>query len=117
MITLLKTGHYKLIETKKDTKVLYLDKQIFAWITSKNIGEILIVSHRAHKTDCLLSIGKYRLYGVKDEAKLIDLQHLELEVGDNMWQGYLLPTGLPDDHKARSRIIPTPQLVSLATNT
>ena len=112
MITLMGTGNYRLIETKKDTKILYLDNQVFAWITSKNIGEILIVSHKAHKTDCLLSVGTYNLYAVKDEENLTDLQHLELNVGDDTWQGYLLLTGLPDDRKKRSRIIPTPQLVT-----
>jgi len=112
MITLIKSGIYKLIETKKDTKVLYLDQHAYAWITSKDIGEILIVSHKAHKTDCLLSVGDYRLYSVHDEVSLTDLNHLELEAGAGLWQGYLLPTGLPDDQKKRSRVIPTPQLIN-----
>lgn len=111
MITLIKTGEYKLIETKEDTKILYLDDQIFAWVHPRSIGEILVVSHRQHRLDCVLSIGRYDIYGVKDEPSLTDLQHLELEVGRYSWQGYLLPTGLPNDRKKRARIIPTPQLI------
>lgn len=112
MITLLKTGHYKLIETKHHTKVLYLDKASYAWVEPKNIGEILVVSHTMHKTDCVLSVGTYKLYHVDDEPNLTDLNHLELSLGDNQWQGYLLLTGLPDDHKKRSRIVPTTEIIS-----
>jgi hypothetical protein len=42
-----------------------------------------------------------------DEAHLTDQQHLELNVGDHTWQGYLLPTGLPTPDKKRVRIIAT----------
>jgi hypothetical protein len=107
MITLTRTGQYKLIETKHHTKVLYLDNDTYAWIEPINIGEILVTSHKVHKTDCVLSVGHYRLYDVDDEPNLSDQFHLELEIGKNKWQGYLLLTGLPDDYKKRGRIIPT----------
>lgn len=112
MITLLRSGMYKLIETKKHTKVLYLDSDIFAWVEPVQIGEILVVSHRVHKTDCVLSIGDYCLYDVADEPELSDQQHLELEVGKACWQGYLLLTGLPNQHKLRARIIPTSEVIT-----
>lgn len=112
MITLIKSGEYKLIETKEDTKILYLENKMYAWVHPRSIGEILVVSHRQHRLDCTLSIGRYNLYDVKDEPKLTDLQHLELDVGHNTWQGYLLPTGIPSDKKKRARVIPTPQLVN-----
>jgi hypothetical protein len=112
MISLVKQGLYKLIETKKNTKILYLDTSIFAWIEPKDIGEILVVSHKIHKTDCILSMGHYRLYNVDDESSLTDQQHLELEAGHNVWQGYLLLSGLPDEHKKRGRIIPTSQVIT-----
>jgi hypothetical protein len=112
MITLFRTGSYRLIETKDDTKVLYLDTDAYAWVKPKNIGEILVVSHNPHKLDCLLASGRYNLFTVIDEPSLTDLQHLELEVGRHTWQGYLLLTGLPDDHKKRARIIPTVQLIT-----
>ena len=41
---------------------------------------------------------------VKDERELTDLEHLELLVGEGIWQGYLLTTGLPTDEKKRNRI-------------
>lgn len=112
MITLKRSGRYKLIETKKHTKVLYIDNDIYAWVEPVHIGEILVVSHKVHKTDCVLSIGEYCLYEVEDEPQLSDNPHLELEVGNGVWQGYLLLTGLPDAHKKRGRIIPTVEIIN-----
>lgn len=112
MITLQRSGIYKLIETKKNTKVLYLDNDVFAWVEPVTIGEILVVSHKIHKTDCVLSIGDYCLYDVDDEPTISDQPHLELEVGKECWQGYLLLTGLPDQHKLRGRIIPTREVIT-----
>lgn len=112
MIVLRKLGHYKLIETKHNTKVLYLDDTTFAWIEPKYMGEILVLSRSEHQTDCILGTGRYYLYDVRDEPNLSDHQHLELEVGRNVWQGYLLLTRLPDDRKKRGRIIPTPELIT-----
>lgn len=112
MIRLLKEGKYKLIETRKQTKILSLDKEVFAWISTTKVGEILVVSHKSYKTDHMLSIGKYRMYEVEDESKLTDLIHLELLVGEGKWQGYLLPTGLPNKKKIRSKMIPTREIIT-----
>ena len=111
MITLIEQGGYTLIETRSQTKILQLEGQAFAWIWVKGIGELLVSSHAEHKTDHILAQGKYYLYDVQDEPELTDLQHLELATGDNSWQGYLLPTGLPERQKIRSRIIPTTEKV------
>lgn len=112
MITIQETGAYKLIETKQGNKILYLDGRVYAWIDSKRVGELLVTTHRKHNSYFFLSRGAFILYGVKDEEYLTDLQHLELECGTYAWQGYLLPTGLPDDNKKKSRIIPTDQLIT-----
>ncbi len=112
MITFIKSGDYQLIETKKHTKVLSLDTDTYAWVEPPRIGEILVVSHTSHPTDCVLSIGKYHLLAVDDEPELADTLHLELEVGQNTWQGYLLLTGLPDDTKKRARIVPTREIIT-----
>ncbi len=113
MIQLLSSGNYTLSETTGQTKILILDdKKIFAWVNAVEIGEILVTSHKKHPVDTLLAVGPYRLYKVKDEPKLTDLTHLELFVGDGIWQGYLLPTGLPDDEKKRNRIIPTREIIT-----
>lgn len=121
MIQLIKDGSYKLTETKGQVKVLTLDNQhnplsgkTFAWINAAGIGEILVSSHNAHKTDNILAIGKYRIYDVKDEPSLTDLYHLELLVGNGKWQGYLLTTGLPTAKKIRKRIIPTDEIITKA---
>ncbi len=112
MITIHKSGQYKLVETKRNTKILHLDADTYAWIETPKFGELLVFSHVAHKSDCILSTGHYTLYNVDDEPKLSDQRHLELEVGNRKWQGYLLPTGLPDARKKRSRIIPTLEVIS-----
>lgn len=112
MIKLKRSGHYKLIETKHNTKVMYLDNDTYAWVEPVAIGEILVVSHKVHESDYVLSIGEYCLYDVEDEPNLSDNPHLELEVGRGMWQGYLLLTGLPDNHKKRGRIIPTHEIIT-----
>lgn len=115
MIKVIKQGEYKAIETKAHVKILTLDdKDTFAWINAAEIGEILVSSHKKHKTDHILAIGRYRLYDVKDEPELTDLQHLELYVGEGIWQGYLLTTGLPTKQKKRNRIIPTKEIITKA---
>jgi hypothetical protein len=112
MISLSRAGWYKLIEARDSVKILYLDDEAFAWLKARGIGNILVASHNPHRLDALLNIGRYNLYDVQHEAALTDLQHLELEVGSEAWQGYLLPTGLPTDKRMRTRIIPTPQLIT-----
>lgn len=112
MITLVRSGTYKLIETKANIKILQIDRQTYAWVEPRGIGQILVSSHTPHKADHALAMGTYNLYDVEDEPHLTDLQHLELEYGDNAWQGYLLLTGLPDDEKRRSRIVPTLEVIT-----
>ena len=114
MKKLLKHGRYTLFETKQKTRILNLDdEKCFAWIRAKRIGEILAKSRKINKFANILSTGQYKLYEVEDEPKLVDLQHLELEIGNNRWQGYLLTNGLPTSKKKRHRIIPTDELVSV----
>ena len=113
MIQLLHKGTYQLIETREQTKILTLDgQQIFAWVIAEGIGEILVTSTKTHKTDQILAIGPYRLYGVENEPDLTDLEHLELFVGQGQWQGYLLPKGLPTETERRHRIIPTDETIT-----
>ena len=111
MIKLIKKGKYTLIETKNDTKILTLDGKSYVWVFTKSIGEMLVTTHKIHKTDQKLSKGEYRIYEVADEPTLVDTLHLELSIGEGDWQGYLLITGFPQNRKTRSRIIPTNELV------
>ena len=117
MIRVVRTGEYSLIETKEQTKILVLDnRDTFAWVNVKEIGEILVASHKSHKADAILALGKYRMYDVKDEPELSDQMHIELHVGNGYWQGYLLPTGLPEGSKIRNRIIPTHEVLTKTGN-
>ena len=116
MIQLLAQGPYSLIETKSQTKILILggngERKVYAWIYVESIGEILVASKKAHDIHHILSSGKYRLYEVHAEPKLTDLIHLELLAGERVWQGYLLPTGLPDQNDKKNLIIPTSEIIT-----
>jgi len=113
MIKLLQSGNYHLIETQGHTKILNLNgKKTYAWVVADNIGEILVTSHKAHRVDHVLAAGKYRLYDVKNEIGFHGVPHLELLVGQGLWQGYTLPKGLPNEIKIRNRIIPTNELIT-----
>ena len=113
MITQIKQGNYRLIETDKITKILVLDDELyFAWVNAEGIGEVLIYVKGGYREQKVVTVGEYKLYSVKDEPKLVDLEHLELNVGLNKWQGYLLPTGLPTSEDQKNRIIPTDELVN-----
>jgi hypothetical protein len=117
MIKVLQEGIYQLIETKNQTKILILDnKNTFAWIYVRSIGEILVTSHKSHKADSVVAMGRYRLYEVKDEPKITDLIHLELLVGAGIWQGYVLPNGFPTDADKRNRIIPTKEIITKSSH-
>lgn len=112
MITRIRTGCYKLIETRHHIKILHLDQDVFAWPETEQYGEMLIVTHKPHKTDAILGLGQYNLYSVVNEPYVSDHIHLELQVGSDHWQGYLLLTGLPSGHKKRGRIIPTKEIIT-----
>jgi len=113
MIKHVQEGEYDLIETKGQTKILILKGSTsFAWVHAGDIGEILVTSHKSHLVDHILAVGKYRLYEVNNEPGLTDLMHLELSVGEGVWQGYILPSGLPTDNKIRNRIIPTKEIIT-----
>lgn len=112
MISVVQRGVYRLYETSAQTKIILLDKTPYAWINAKGIGQILVPSHSKHKVDCTLAVGYYRIYNVVDEPKLTDQIHLELGIGMGMWQGYLLPNGLPTNTRKR-RIIPTYEGITL----
>jgi hypothetical protein len=113
MITTVETGTYTLVQTTRHTKMLRLDDDTFIWLHTKTAGGILMASAAAHDADFTLSTGHYYLYHTEEEEPhLTDSWHLELEFGENTWQGYLLPTGLPDDKKTRKRILPTNQIIT-----
>ncbi|MBP6882434.1 MAG: hypothetical protein KBC15_02655 [Candidatus Levybacteria bacterium] len=116
MIKLVRYGQYELSETKHQTKVLALDDDFFAWVNVEGIGEILVTARDVHDIECVLCRGTYKMYEVKDEPNLTDLVHLELFVGDGMWQGYLLTTGLPNEEKIRVRVIPTKEIITKSTH-
>jgi hypothetical protein len=116
MIKLLENGNYLLAESPNLTKILELsDLGTFAWVSAEGIGEILVSSNKKNKPIHVLALNKYRLYEVKDEPDFTDLLHLELLVGRGVWQGYLLPTGMPNEKKKKSRIIPTEELITFST--
>lgn len=112
MIKLLTKGNYRIVGTRDHKHLLYLGEQGYHWNYAPRIGELLTFSKHPHRQSSLVAEGRYRIYSVKDEPKLVDLKHLELSVGADKWQGYLLLTGLPTNKKIRGRIIPTDELIT-----
>lgn len=116
MIKLSKKGKYSLIETFDHTKILILDDKIsFAWVNTETIGDILVATKKKFNALNTLAAGSYRLYDVKQEPSLTDLEHIELLVGEGNWQGYLLPKGLPNG-VTRHKIIPTKEIITKVTH-
>lgn len=117
MIKLLSEGNYRLLETDMHTKILSMDRnKSFAWVRAMGIGEILVASSKNHEISHILNEGKYRCYEVKNEPEFTDLTHLELLVGNGVWQGYLLPSGIPTLKNNRKRIIKTYELITKTTH-
>jgi len=112
MIKTIAKGDYRLIISSDNSKILFLGDQAYHWANAKGIGELLTFSKHEHKIQYILAEGKYKIFKVKDEPKLVDLEHLELSLGKGNWQGYLLLTGLPNKDKIRSRIIASKELIS-----
>jgi hypothetical protein len=113
MIKLLQSGDYQLIETLEKDKILIFDKkQTFVWLSADEAGGMLVAAHTTQSNDHFLSLGTYRIYQVEHEPHLTDALHMELLVGEGVWQGYLLSIGLPDTQRSTSRFIPTKELIS-----
>lgn len=115
MIKKITSGSYSLTETFDRTKILTLDDAKYAWINAHEIGDILVATKRKFSPLQVVAQGNYRLYDVKNEPDLTDLEHLELFVGDGKWQGYLLPTGLPNG-RVRKRIVATKETITNVTH-
>ncbi|HEY1063901.1 MAG TPA: hypothetical protein VGE30_01235 [Candidatus Saccharimonadales bacterium] len=112
MITRTDKGIFKLTETKHGTKILYLNSKSYAWIFVPKIGSLLIYSTSPHKVRDVLSTGRFYIYDVDNEPHLSDQLHLELETGKEDWQGYLLPTGLPEPDNTTKLFIPTHEVIT-----
>lgn len=113
MIKVEDKGSYKLIETRQQIKILYLDGAAYVWFFVPGIGSVLEATSRTHQTEHVLARGNYRIYNVKDEVDFSNRQHLELYVGEGRWQGYLLLSGLPSASRKRTKLIATGQAISL----
>jgi hypothetical protein len=112
MITLAQHGIYTIVGTADHKTMLTLDGVRYLQSYAPKIGNLLTYAKREHTTDYLIARGNYRIYKVKDELHLVDLEHLELSIGRGVWQGYLLLTGLPTARKIRSRIIATDEVIT-----
>ena len=109
MITPTSRGTFKLLETKRGQRVLYLNDEIYEFVTPNRIRSSF---RKYHKSDCVLSAGRFQIYFVSVENHITEHWHLELEVGANIWQGYLLPQGLPGEEFYVTRLLPTSEIIS-----
>lgn len=107
MITLMRKGTYRLLETKDKTKILFLDGDTYRWTSVNGIGEILVEPYQNAADDKDLCSGGFQLLDVKEETRLASTMHLELTAKAGQVQGYLLLTGLPSEKGSHKRIVPT----------
>jgi len=112
MVSIMRQGSYKLTESRLQIKALYLDSSSYAMLFIDALGEMIATAREPKPSDYTLSAGHYRLYDIVDEPDMSEGLHLELEVGDDIWQGYLLPNGLPDKGSIRGCLLPTHELVT-----
>ena len=113
MLQVIGSGTYKLTETKDNTKVLFIDdEKAFGWKNGKCDGDLFLLAPDTENICCFLSVGKWRLYEIKDEPGLTDGNHFELHVGRGRWQGYLLPEGFPTAVNKQRPISQTGQTIT-----
>ena len=117
MIKLIGHGTYNLVELRDGVKFFQLINEAgktfsYTWLNTADIGAIVLAVHNPGNTGASLAAGKYRLYNVKEEEGLLNARHLELHAGDGVWQGYVLPKGLPTKTINRKKIIPTQELIT-----
>jgi hypothetical protein len=114
MIRLTGNGSYRLGETKEASRFLTLDSYgdncTYAWEWIDGI-QFRLTDKEPVDTGYTLAAGKYRLYEVRDEPGLANQLHLELSAGDGIWQGYLLPEGLPVDQNAK-KVLPIDEAIT-----
>ena len=114
MIWLKASGRYQLSESKDGSRLLclasYYDEVTYAWGYSDGI-QLRLTDQKPDETWSALVVGKYRLYLVNGEADLTDQHHLELLVGEGVWQGYILPEGFPEELTAKT-MIPVKELIT-----
>ncbi|KTB49339.1 hypothetical protein [Dehalogenimonas alkenigignens] len=107
MIQLVNKGLYHLEEMDDASKFLILalddERRVYIWETAGGI-KIRLAPKQPVKTLCTLAAGKYRIYRVQDEPGLASQLHLELLVGEGLWQGFLLPEGWPEDLETKPMV-------------
>lgn len=113
MLQVTGSGTYKLIETKDNIKILFIDdKNAYSWKNANCSGDLVYLKLDTDKICCFLSVGNWRLYEIKDEPGLTNGNHFELNVGKGKWQGYLLPKGFPTPLNKRAHISQTSEIIT-----
>jgi len=112
MIKNVKRGDYKLLRIKGDQRILILDGKKYLWTYDKTYGDRLELAPKEYEEACVLSVGHYRIYSVKDDSTFTDQFHLELLIGRGKWQGYLLPDGLPSSRLEKDSLQATKETIT-----
>jgi hypothetical protein len=112
MVRIIQTGTYRLYATGTKTNILDLDGRLYSWSKLGDAPDSLRITHRSSSVQQILATGSYRLYEVEDEPRFSPSQHLELNVGPKLWQGYLLAVGLPVHPNTQTPIAVTSQTIS-----
>lgn len=113
MIKVRRKGFYHIVAEGGGDKYLVLDKKLsFRWMCQDRVEKLEFVNKAIDDKKAIITSGRYRLYDVRDESHLTNLHHFEMLTGKNMWQGYLLPEGLPEKNMKKKLIFPTKELIT-----
>ncbi len=96
----------KIVGRGEYSKTKVLDGKIIISIvnTDKPAKKTIYTLNSPSNSEIFPAFGKYRIYQVEDEVKLLNGSHIELLLARGRWQGYLLSK---DD-----LLVPTNELIT-----
>ena len=111
MKELLSDGIYELYKAAGNTTILEINGCPYIWVPTHEAGDLIWCGDVIHRPVRIIATGRYELWDVHGVHHPTPVQHLELQSGHDFWRGYLLPTGLPDDHARHSHFVPSDELL------
>lgn len=113
MIKVKRKGLYCILGKENGEKYLILDKKLnYRWTCQAKQETLSLSGKKIDDKEVIITSGRYRLYDVRSESHLTNLYHFEILISKNIWQGYLLPDGLPTKDMKSKFIFPTNEVIT-----
>lgn len=112
-INVKRKGQYELFETTKSHQILVLDGTDYYAFIEGEYGPIIVKSDSDHQKDNTISQGEYVLFIAKDDPNWRDnVEHLELQQGEDTYKTYILPNGFPTERNHQKKLVESDETVS-----